>query len=339
LLEQKPGKEDDMWKTKICEMLDIEYPILEGGMAIPGNGELAAAVSNAGALGVIGYNPGWAPPEKQVKNLQDHIKRAKDFTNKPLGVNIPIFMEQATGNVKESIDLVVEEKVPVITTSGGDPKLFTEHIKSKGTRVLHVVQNVRQALRAESAGVDAVIASGVDAGGLLGPDEIPTLVLVPLVMDAVKVPVVAAGGIGDSRGFVAAIALGAEGIQMGTIFMATQECHAHRNLKEAMLKATDRDAVVTRRNLPPRVRSLKSNFVKQIEEMERRGASTEEIAAFIGPGRTREGIMLGEIEDGDPVCGLVAAMVRDIPPAGEIVKRIIDGATAIVERCNKIQQS
>ena len=198
---------------------------------------------------------------------------------------------------------------------------------------------MRQALRAESAGVDAVIASGVDAGGLLGPDEIPTFILVPMVVDALKVPVAAAGGIGDSRGFIAALALGAEAVQMGTIFMATRECHVHQNFKEAMLKATVSDPVITRRTLPPRVRSLRSNFVQKIEEMERRGASTEELRAFIGPGRALEGMIQGDMEDGDPICGLVAAMVKDIPPAGQIIKRIIDGAAAVLERCSQIQQN
>ncbi len=326
-----------MWRTRICDLLGIKYPILEGGMSIPGNGELAAAVSNAGGLGMVGSNPGWSPVEKQLDNLHKHIRIAKNLTKKPFGVNVTIAVHEKL--VRSIIDLALEEKVSVIVTSGGDPRLFAEQIKAGGARFLHVALNVRQAQRAESAGADIVIASGVDAGGLVGADEIPTFVLVPLVVDAVKVPVVAAGGIGDSRGFIAALALGAEGIQMGTRFMATQECHAHQNFKAAIVKAGDRDTVITRRNLPIRARSLKTDFTLSLEEMDRKGCSAEEMMAFIAPGRVREGIMLGDVVDGDPMAGVVAAMIADISPAGEVVKRIIDGAEAILSRCNRLQQA
>ncbi|MBI4304610.1 MAG: nitronate monooxygenase [Chloroflexi bacterium] len=324
-----------MWRTRVCDLLGIEYPILEGGMSIPGNGELAAAVSNAGGLGMVGSNPGWSPPDKQLENLKKHIRIARSLTSKPFGVNITIAIHEE--RVRQIIDLATEEKVAVIVTSGGDPRRFAEQIKASGARFLHVALNVKQAQRAESAGADIVIASGVDAGGLLGADEIPAFVLVPLVVDAVKVPVVAAGGIGDARGFVAALALGAQGIQMGTRFMATQECHAHQNFKEAITKAGDTDTLVTRRNLPIRARSLKTDFTKQLAEMDRKGCSAEEMTAFMAPGRVREGIILGDLVTGDPMCGTIAAMIKDIPPAAEVVKRIIDGAEAILNRCNSLQ--
>jgi len=327
-----------MWRTRVCELLGIEYPILEGGMSIPGNGQLAAAVSYVGALGMVGWNPGWSLPDEHLGNLRKHIRTARSLTDKPFGVNIPLAVG-SENTVKASLDLAIDERVPVVVTSGGDPKLFTEYVKVGGAKVLHVVLNVRQAQRAESAGVDAIIASGVEAGGLLGPDETSTLVLVPAVVDAVKLPVVAAGGIADARGFIAALALGAEGIQMGTRFLATEECHAHQNFKEAIVKAGDRDTVVTRRRLPVRARSLKSAFVKHLEDMDREGRSVEEIVAFLGPGRTTEGIMLGDVEEGDLLCGAIAALIHDIPTAGQVVRRIVDDATAVMNRCNELHQA
>ena len=306
-------------------------------MSIPGNGELAAAVSNAGGLGMIGSNPGWSPPERQLENLRKHVRMAKSLTNKPFGINVTIAIQDQ--RVRGIIELALEEKVPVIVTSGGDPKLFSEPIKAGGAKFLHIALNVRQAQRAESAGADIVVASGVDAGGLLSPDEIPTFVLIPLVVDAVKVPVVAAGGIGDARGFIASLALGAEGIQMGTRFMATQECHAHQNFKEAIVKAGDRDTVITRRNLPIRARSLKTDFTKRLEEMDRKGCSAEEMMVFMAPGRVKEGIMLGDMVNGDPMCGAVASLIQDIPTAGEAVRRIISNAEIILSKCDKLKRN
>jgi len=325
-----------MWKTRVCEILGIQYPILEGGMSIPGNGELAAAVSNAGAFGVVGFNPGWAPPEQQLDNLRDHIRKAKELTDKPFGVNIPLFAGQEMGRVQNSIEVALQEGVQVITTSGGNPGLFTKHIKNAGVKVLHVALNVRQAVKAQEASVDIVIASGYEAGGLLGPDEIPTLPLIPLVVDAVSVPVVAAGGIADGRGFLAAMALGAEGIQMGTRFLATKECHVCNELKEALIRAVDTDTVVTRRNTPPRVRTLRTPWVCKIEDMEKQGTPKEEIARFIGIGRGREALMLGEIEQGDPSMGVVSAMIKEIQPAADIIKSIISQAEETIYRCNEL---
>lgn len=330
-----------MWRTRMCDLLGIQYPILEGGLALEGNSELAAAVSEAGALGMIGSNPGWAPPDKQIENLRSHIRKAKGLTNKPFGVNIPLErlesqdVEEFLAARKKAIDLAIEEKVPVIVTVGGDPKLFTGYIKEAGVKVLHVVLNVRMAKRAEAAGVDAVIASGFEAGGLLSKDEIPTFVLVPLIVDAVMLPVVAAGGIGDARGFVAAMALGAEGVQLGTRFMATVECHAHQKFKEALVAAADCDTVVTRRNMPPLVRSLKTSWTKRLAEMDRNGVSPDEIRKVVGVGKMREGSLLGDLNEGDPLCGVIAALIKEITRAGDVVRSMIESTEEVLRRVSE----
>lgn len=323
-----------MWKTRVCDLLNIKYPIIEGGMTIAGNAELAAAVSEAGALGMIGSNPGWAPIDEREQNLRSHIRKAKSLTTRPFGVNITLFaMEELAERL---IDAAIEERVPVIVTSGGSPRRCVKRIKDGGATAVHVVGNVRQAKSAEDVGVDMVVAEGYEAGGVNCPDELTTFVLVPYVVDAVSIPVVAAGGIADARGFVAALALGAEGIQMGSRFLMTNECHVHRNCKEAILAAKDTDTIITRRLLGAPTRNLKNDCASRLHEMEQRGMVTE-MKAFIGFGKAREAQMLGDISNGEVNVGQNAGMIRQVLTAREVVQMILDGSSPVLDQCLKLR--
>lgn len=325
-----------MWRTRVCEILGIRYPIVEGGMTIAGNGELAAAVSNAGGLGMIGTNPGWSPPDKHVENLRSHIRKCKSLTNKPFGVNFTLFaMEQ---RAKALLEMAIEEGVKIAVTSGGNPKLYTRLLKDAGLKVMHVVGNSRQAKGAEDAGVDIVAAEGYEAGGVNSPDELTTMVLIPYVVDSVKIPVIAAGGICDARGFIAALALGAEGVQMGSRFIAAKECHGHDNYKNAVVSAKDTDTIITRRNLGLRVRSLKNEYTIKLEEMDRIGTSAEKIQYFMGFGTAVEGMMLGDAVKGDLNIGQNAGMLKKVLSASEIINNIIADAEKIITRCNSIHK-
>ena len=319
-----------MKKTRICHLLGIEYPIIQGAMAWVASAELAAAVSNVGGLGVISPNAGMSLKVDWVENLRSQLKKARSLTDKPFGVNLPLRARK----VEELIDVVIQQKVPVVVTSVGDPSSYTYYLKDAGITVLHVVASVRHATRAEACGVDAVIAEGCEAGGHGGFDELSTFVLVPQVVDAVKIPVVAAGGIADSRGFVAVLALGAEGVQMGTRFFASQECIANQKAKEAVLKAGDMDTIVTCRKLGPR-RTLKNEVTDKLTEMESTGASAADLEAFLGTGRAWKGAIDGDLVNGEVYCGAIAGMITEIMSAAEIVKSITRGSEAVISRLNE----
>ena len=314
-----------MKKTRICDLLGIEYPIIQGGMTLIAGAELAAAVSNAGALGILSPNAGADPNLRPAENLRNLIRKTKTLTSKPFGVNVPL-----AGGGAELIEVVIEEGVGVVTTSMGSPAPVAKRLKEAGVKMLHLVASARHARRAEAEGVDAVIAEGYEAGGHNGLDELPTFVLVPQVVDAVQIPVVAAGGIADARGVIAAFALGAEGVQIGTRFIATHESLAHPNFKEAVVKAADTDTTITGRKIGP-TRTLKNELSQQILEMENRGAPREELLAFIGAGqRTRQGQVEGDMVHGEAYCGAVAGLVKEIVSAGEIVRSIVEGVPAVI---------
>jgi len=232
---------------------------------------------------------------------------------------------------KEQIDVAIEEKIPVVTTSAGNPATYTQYLKDAGIKVLHVVASVRHARGAERRGVDAVIAEGYEAGGHNGFDELPTFVLVPQVVDAVKIPVVAAGGIADARGFIAALALGAEGVQIGTRFVASRECIAHQKVKEAIIGAIDTGTVISGRKLGP-TRGIKNELTDKILEMESRGAAAEELLSFIGPGRARLGKLEGDMVEGEAYAGAVAGMITGVVSAGEVIRSIIEGSEAVLAK-------
>jgi enoyl-[acyl-carrier protein] reductase II len=314
-----------MKKTRVCDLLGVEYPIIQGGMNWIANAELAAAVSNAGALGIISPTAAMRADGNLAENLRDQIRIARDLTNKPFGVNLPLMIPQ----IRELIQLVIEEGLRIVTTSAGNPATYTRQLKEAGIKVLHLVASARHAKGAEAQGVDAVIAEGYEAGGHNGFDELPTLVLVPQAVDAVKIPVIAAGGVVDARGFVAALALGAEGVQVGTRFVATHECIAHRNFKEAIVKAGDTDTCITGRKFLL-TRGLKSELTAKLIEMDNAGASTAEIFSFLGFARSRMGQLEGNLKEGEAYCGAGAGMIKEIMSAKEVVQGMVEGVSSIL---------
>ncbi|MFW6125819.1 MAG: NAD(P)H-dependent flavin oxidoreductase [Chloroflexota bacterium] len=320
-----------MRRTGICDLLGIRYPILQGGLEWIAGAEIAAAVSNAGALGTISPTAGMADGDDLVENLRSQIREARRLTDKPFAVNLPIQTTALRDVIDAAIDVVVQEGVTVVTTSAGNPFLTTGRLKKGGLKVLHVVASVKHAEGAEKSGVDAVVAEGCESGGHTGFDEMPTFALVPQVVDAVRVPVVAAGGIADARGLVAALALGAEGVQIGTRFVATEECPAHSHFKQEIIKAIDTATVVTMRGINP-IRELKNRFTARFLEIEKGGASPDALSAFVGDVRLRAGVADGQVDEGELPCGVIAGMVRDIVRAGDVVRSIVDGYDRVVDR-------
>ena len=317
-----------MKKTRVSQLLSIRYPILQGGMLWLADALLAAAVSNAGGLGVISPMAGMAPHGDPVENLTAQIKKAKGLTRKPFGVNIPLDLRDC-GLL---LDLILTHKIKVVVTAAGDPRLYTELLQSGGTKVLHVISSVKQARLAQSAGVDAIIAEGVEAAARNGLDELPLFSLIPQVADAVSIPIIAAGGIVDSRGMVAAFALGAEGIQMGTRFVAVKENIASQIYKEAIVKAGDTDTVITCRQLIP-TRSLKTTeFTQVLLGMEAAGATADEIRDFMGHAASRRAGIEGDLDNGEAYCGSSAGLIHEILSAGEVVQRLVEGYPDVLQR-------
>ena len=306
-------------QNPICKLLNIKYPIFQGGMAWIGTAELASAVSNAGGLGIIGA--GHMPPEV----LRAEIQKAKGWTDKPFGVNIMLM----SPFVKEVMQVVVEERVPVVTTGAGNPAEYLPALKEIGTKVIPVVASVALAKRLVRSGVDAVIAEGTESGGHIG--DITTMALVPQVVDAVDVPVIAAGGIGDSRGIVAGMALGASGVQMGSRCVVSAECIAHENYKNLVLKAKDRSTVVTGRSTGHPVRVIGNKMTREYAEMEARQASTEELEKF-GAGRLNLATHKGDVENGSVMIGQISGMFHEIKPVAEIIEGLVSGIAGVNEQ-------
>jgi len=273
-----------MKRTRVCNLLGIEHPIIQGGMLWLATAELASAVSNAGGLGVISPFAGMEKDGDSSENLKLQISKVRDLTRKPFGVNIPLYLQQS-GIL---VDVVLKEEVCIVITSGGDPGLYTEVLRQEGKKIVHMVSSIRQAQRAESCKMDALIVEGVEAAAYVGFDEIPLFSLIPQVADVVSIPIIAAGGIVDARGVVAAFALGAEGVQLGTRFVAVEENIANPNYKQAIIDAKDTDTVITCRKLLP-TRSLRTEFTKRLLELEASGASADAIRDFLGTSRARKG--------------------------------------------------
>jgi enoyl-[acyl-carrier protein] reductase II len=317
-----------MKKTRVCQVLGIEYPIIQGGMLWLADAGLAAVVSNAGGLGIISPMAGMDPHGDPVENLNVQIEKAKTLTQKPFGVNIPLDLRDC-GLL---MDLILTHQVKVAVTAAGDPRIYTELLQSGGTKVLHVVSSVKQARVAELAGVDAVITEGVEAAARNGIDELPLFSLIPQVADAVNLPIIAAGGIADSRGIAAAFSLGAEGVQMGTRFVAVKECIASENYKEAIIQAGDTDTVITCRQLIP-TRSLKTTeFTQVLLGMEAAGATDDEIGEFMGHAASRRAGLEGDLDNGEAYCGASAGLIHEILSAGEVIKRLVDGYPEVVKK-------
>ncbi len=273
--------------------------------------ELASAVSNAGGLGIIGA--GSMYPDI----LRDHIRKCKHATNKPFAVNVPLLYP----NVEEIMQIIIEEKVKVVFTSAGNPKTWTAHLKSHGIVVVHVIANTKFALKCEEAGVDAIVAEGFEAGGHNGREETTTLVLIPTIRKATSLPLIAAGGIADGTAMLAAFALGAEGVQMGTRFVASEESSAHIHFKEKVIHSQEGDTVLSLKQLTP-VRLIKNKFFEQIAEAEQRGAGVEELKSILGRARAKRGMFEGDMDEGELEIGQISAFVRDIKPAARIVQDV-----------------
>ncbi len=299
--------------NRIAKLFNIEYPLIQGGMIWCSGWELASAVSNAGGLGIIGS--GSMTPEI----LKKHIQKCKSSTDKPFGVNIPLIFEHA----EYFIRTVIEENVPIVFTSAGNPVKTTPLLKSYDIKVVHVTASVKGALKCQEAGVDAIVAEGFEAGGHNGKEETTTLVLIPLITKSVSLPVIAAGGISCGKSMLAAMVLGAEGVQIGSRFVASIESSAHPDFKQKIIEAKEGDTMLLLKKLIP-VRLLKNDFFNKIFEKEKEGATAEELLEILGKGRPRLGMFEGNIAEGELEIGQVSAAIDQIKPAGVIVKEIIE---------------
>ncbi|MDX2003257.1 MAG: nitronate monooxygenase [Chitinophagales bacterium] len=298
-------------KNRITELFGIQYPIIQAGMIWCSGWRLASAVSNAGGLGIIGA--GSMYPEV----LREHIQKCKAATDNPFAVNVPLLYP----DIVLIMEIIVQEKVPIVFTSAGSPKTWTQYLKQHGIKVVHVVSSVKFAQKCEQEGVDAVVAEGFEAGGHNGREETTTLVLIPMVRDAIKIPLIAAGGIASGRAMMAAMALGAEGVQVGTRFAATIESSGHDNFKYSIVQAGEGDTMLTLKQITP-VRLIKNKFYQEVVEAEARGASKEELALLLGRARAKKGMFEGDLDEGELEVGQVVAQIDDIPPAASILSEL-----------------
>jgi enoyl-[acyl-carrier protein] reductase II len=299
--------------NRITQLFNIKYPIVQAGMIWCSGWKLASAVSNAGGLGLIGA--GSMTPEI----LKVHIRKCKKATDKPFGVNIPLLFSYAD----ELIRIIIEEKVSVVFTSAGNPGKWTTHLKDNGIKVVHVIANVKFAKKCEEAGVDAIVAEGFEAGGHNGKEETTTMVLISMIREAVSIPLIAAGGIGTGRGMLAAMALGADGVQIGSVFVASEESSAHPNFKQKVLEAKDGNTQLTMKRLGP-VRLIKNNFFNDVENLEMQGASVEQLSELLGKGRACKGMFEGNVDEGELEIGQISGLIKEIKPAGKIVEEIMN---------------
>lgn len=299
--------------NKITELFDIEFPIIQAGMVWASGWKLASAVSNAGGLGIIGA--GSMYPE----TLRHHIRKCQAATSKPFAVNVPLLYPE----MEEVIHIIIEEGVKIVFTSAGNPKTWTSHLKSHGITVVHVVSSVKFALKAQEAGVDAVVAEGFEAGGHNGRDETTTFTLIPMVKERISIPLIAAGGIATGRGMLAAMVLGADGVQVGSRFVATPEASSHQAFKELVVNSKEGDTILTLKELAP-VRMLKNGFYKQVEELYTTNPSKEELIALLGRARAKKGMFEGDLEEGELEIGQISGLIHDIRPAAEIVRGMME---------------
>jgi enoyl-[acyl-carrier protein] reductase II len=299
-------------QNQICSLFKIRYPLIQGGMIWCAGWELASAVSNAGGLGLLGA--GSMYPEV----LDAQISKCKAATNKPFGVNLPLLYP----NIEAHIATIIKHKVPIVFTSAGNPKTWKEILKKEGITVVHVVSSVKFAQKAAAAGVDAVVAEGFEAGGHNGRDETTTLCLIPMVRKAISIPLIAAGGIGDGRAMLAVMNLGADGAQVGSRFVASEESSAHQNFKQAVIDSQEGDTLLTLKELTP-VRLLRNPFFDQLMAAYQNGASAEALAELLGRGRAKKGMFEGDLETGELEIGQVAGSFDEILPAATIVEQFI----------------
>lgn len=312
------NKNQTKLSNKITELFNIEYPVIQGGMIWVSGWKLASAVSNAGGLGLIGA--GSMYPDI----LREHIQKCKKATNKPFGVNVPMLYP----DIEQIMDIIVEEGVKIVFTSAGNPKTWTNFLKEKGITVVHVVSSVKFALKAEAAGVDAVVCEGFEAGGHNGREETTTFTLIPMVKEQVKIPVIAAGGIGTGRGMLAAMVLGADGVQIGSRFAATEESSAHDLFKDTIVKVKDGDTYLTLKELAP-VRLVRNKFFNDVQELYQKGPSVEDLKTLLGRARAKKGMFEGDLEEGELEIGQVAGLIHEIKPAKQVLEEIISEYTDV----------
>ncbi len=299
--------------NKITQLFNIQYPIIQGGMIWCSGWELASAVSNAGGLGLIGS--GSMYPDV----LREHIQKCKKATKKPFGVNVPLLYPQTDDHIR----IILEEGVKIVFTSAGNPKKYTNYLQENGVTVVHVIANVKFAKKCEEAGVDAIVAEGFEAGGHNGFEETTTMVLIPQIKKAISVPLIAAGGIGSGRSMLAAMALGADGVQIGSRFAASLESSAHENFKLAIIDAGDGDTQLVMKKVVP-VRLIKNEFFQKIKQAEESGASPEELKEILGRARAKKGMFEGDLQEGELEIGQVSGYIDEIKSVSNIIKEIIE---------------
>lgn len=300
-----------MHENKITQLFNIQYPIIQAGMIWASGWKLASAVSNAGGLGIIGS--GSMYPEI----LREHIQKCKKATKKPFAVNVPLLYP----NIEEHLQIIVEEGVKIVFTSAGNPKTHTSYLKEKGITVVHVVSSVKFALKAEAAGVDAIVAEGFEAGGHNGREETTTFTLLPMVKEKLQVPLIAAGGIATGRGMLAAMVLGADAVQMGSRFVASPEASSHQNFKDLVIASEEGQTQLTLKELAP-VRMMKNKFFDQVTELYKKGPTKEELQQLLGRARAKKGMFEGDLDEGELEIGQISGLIKEIKPAAEIVREV-----------------
>lgn len=312
-------------QNRITKLFGIKYPIIQAGMIWNSGWRLASAVSNAGGLGLLGA--GSMYPEV----LREHIQKCKKVTDKPFGVNVPMLYP----NLEEIIGIIIEEGVKIVFTSAGNPKTYTQHLKEHGITVVHVVSSVKFALKSQEAGVDAVVAEGFEAGGHNGRDETTTLTLIPMVKEQISIPLIAAGGIATGRGMLAAMVLGADGVQVGSRFVASEESSAHQAFKKVVVGSKEGDTVLTLKELAP-VRLIKNKFYQDVKELYETAPTVDQLKELLGRARAKRGMFEGDLIDGELEIGQIAGLIHDIKPAAKIVSDIMQEFNLTKQEISKL---
>ncbi|WP_299211203.1 nitronate monooxygenase [uncultured Aquimarina sp.] len=312
--------------NKVKELFKIQYPIIQGGMIWASGWKLASAVSNSGGLGLIGA--GSMYPDV----LREHIQKCKKATNEPFGVNVPMLYP----NLQEVIEIIIEEGVKIVFTSAGNPKTYTSYLKEKGITVVHVVSSVKFALKAQDAGVDAVVAEGFEAGGHNGRDETTTLALIPMVKEKIKIPLIAAGGIATGASMFAVMSLGADGVQIGSRFVASEEASSHIDFKKMVVDAKEGDTHLTLKELAP-VRMLKNKFYQDVAELYTKGPTVEELKTLLGRARAKRGMFEGDLEEGELEIGQVSGLIHEIKPVVKIIEDLIIDFEVTKQKMSKVR--
>ena len=324
-----------MFQTRIAQLFGIQYPIVQGGLHWLATAELASAVSEAGGLGLISS---LSFPDQEA--LRKEIRRMKEMTKKPFGVNLSMLPEIDRGDrTEEVLQVMIEEGVPIIETSGRSPEPFVRRLKKEGIKLIHKVPSVRFAQKAQSIGADAVTIVGFECGGHPGMDDVTSFALIPRVVDSVKIPVIAGGGIADARGFLAALALGAEGVVMGTRFVSTQECPAHPRIKEWFLRAKETDTLMIQRSIRNAARVMKNKAAEKALAMEQSGATLEELMTVISGDLGKKALAEGDVDNAVIACGQCVGLIHDIKPVKQVIEEMIQGTQVLLEKLRSIKRN